>query len=289
MSLCLKGIKLLDFYMSDQFTVTFWGVRGSLPTPGANTQAYGGNTSCVEVRCGDQLFIFDAGTGIRELSNALDDTTHIQLFLSHTHLDHIIGFPFFTPIYDSNCTIDVWAGHLKDDQEIYNTLYKIMSPPIFPIPLDALGSTLNFKSFHAGDTIDAFENVGIKVTTLALPHPDGATAYRVHYQGKSVAYVTDIEHKIGKQNARLVEFLEGADVMIYDSSYDDDEFEQYKGWGHSTWQEGARIADAANVGAYYSFHHKIDASDADLDARADALTVMRDNSFVAKERTTIEL
>lgn len=270
----------------------FWGVRGTLPTPGTRTIRYGGQTSCVEVRCGEHLLIFDAGTGIYPLGETLDNDKQIDLFLSHTHMDHIMGWPFFSPAYRADKTIRVWAGHLlQEGSTIKQALSQLMSPPIFPLTLDFLNADITYNDFHSGDAPPCkhLNKAGIDIQTLPLKHPDNATAYRVNYQSHSVCYVTDVEHTRDGLNNALVEFIKGADIFIYDSTFDDRDFERFVGWGHSTWQEAVRLADAANVKTLVLFHHDPGRSDDELDTRLHELNQMRPNDRIAREGLELKL
>jgi phosphoribosyl 1,2-cyclic phosphodiesterase len=276
--------------MPDRFTITFWGVRGTVPTPGKRTLRYGGNTSCVQFSCGARELIFDAGTGIYPLGEQLTGK-EADLFLSHTHIDHIVGFPFFSGAYDPECTLRVWAGHLAPEERIRDVLARLMHPPIFPLTLDFLSSRLSFHDFTAGNDLDAphLAASGIRIRTHLLNHPDRATAYRVEYAGKSACYVTDVEHVPGQVDAELVAFLRGADVVIYDSTFDDAHFARFKGWGHSTWQQALRLGDAAQAGKVVLFHHDPGMDDDALDARQATLTKLRPGSLVAAEGMRIQL
>ncbi len=272
------------------FTVTFWGVRGTVPTPGAHTVRYGGHTSCVEVKCGDRVLIFDAGTGLYPLGEALE-TSEVDILLSHTHIDHIIGFPFFSGAYNPNYTVRVWAGHLKPNYTLREVMARLMHPPLFPLTLDDLKSNLSFHDFEAGETLQAdhLAQAGIRIETFALNHPDRATAYRVYYQEHSVCYVTDVEHHDTQLNDSLCDFLNGTDVLIYDSTFDDKDFERFIGWGHSTWQHAVRLGEAAQVGKVVLFHHDPGMTDEKLQERQVLLEQMRPGSCAASEGLTLIL
>lgn len=276
------------------FQVSFWGVRGTIPTPDARHLRYGGHTSCVSMRCGDHTLVFDMGTGLYPLGETLDEVQHLDIFLSHTHLDHIMGFPFFSPAYRDDKTIRVYAGHLlPEGQKLRETLSLVMSPPIFPLTLDFLKAKVTYHDFMAGDTPPCphLAKAGIRITTLALNHPDRATAYRVDFAGHSACYVTDVEHLADGLDQALIAFIKDADLFIYDSTFDDRDFHRFKGWGHSTWQQAVRLADAANVKQLALFHHDPGSTDDVLDARAKELDVLRPNGggIISQEGMVIDL
>jgi phosphoribosyl 1,2-cyclic phosphodiesterase len=272
------------------FMVRFWGVRGSIACPGPQTARYGGNTSCVEVRCAGQLFIFDGGSGLRLLGNELLKSGHprdFDLFYTHTHLDHCHGLPFFAPCYDARNRIRVWAGHLKPDTGIAAVLGKMMSPPLFPIPMDIFAAKLEFNDFLAGATL--VTPPGITLRTGTLNHPNRATGYRLEHDGKAAAYITDTEHEPGHLDNDVLRLVYRADVMIYDATYTDDEYPTHKNWGHSTWQEGVRLANAAEVKRLVLFHHDPDHDDDFMDRVAAAAAEMRPGTIVAHEGLVLRL
>ena len=267
--------------------VTFWGVRGSIACAGPETARYGGNTSCVEMRCGRHRLVFDAGTGIRPLGRRLAAAGlhEIDIFFSHTHIDHVVGLPFFAPALIAGNRLRLWAGHLLPDLTLAEAIRRMMTPPLFPVPVEALRAEPEFHDFRAGETLAP--RPGITVRTAALAHPDGATGYRVEHGGSAVAYVTDLEHDPARPDPNVVNLVRGADLMIYDSTYTDDEFPARIGWGHSTWQEALRIADAAGVGRVVLFHHDPGHDDDAMDAIAAAAAAMRPGTLVAREGETI--
>jgi phosphoribosyl 1,2-cyclic phosphodiesterase len=272
------------------FIVRFWGVRGSIACPGPDTARYGGNTSCIEVRCGDQLFIFDGGSGLRQLGNELIKGGHprnFDLFYTHTHLDHCHGLPFFAPCYDARNRIRVWAGHLKPDAGIQAILGKMMAPPLFPVPMDIFAAKLEFNDFSAGESVEP--HPGITLRTDLLNHPNRATGYRLEHGGKALAYITDTEHEPGKLDNNVLRLVDRADAMIYDSTYTDDEYPAHKNWGHSTWQEGVRLANAANVKTLVLFHHDPDHDDAFMDRVAAEAAIARPGTVVAHEGLILRL
>ena len=270
--------------VNPDFTVRFWGVRGSIACPGPDTIRYGGNTSCVEMRCGEHLLIFDGGSGLRPLGQELLRTAQsldFDLFYSHTHFDHIVGLPFFAPCYDGRSHIRIWAGHLKPSSGIEAVLGKMMSAPLFPIPIDIFAATLEFHDFLAGEMLTPYP--GIALQTGPLNHPNGATGYRLEFNGKVVAYITDTEHQPGALDPNVMRLIDHADVMIYDATYTDEEYPAHHDWGHSTWQQGVRLADAAGVDRLILFHHDPEHDDAFMDRIAADAAKARPRTIVAHE------
>jgi phosphoribosyl 1,2-cyclic phosphodiesterase len=268
----------------ENFSVRFWGVRGTVPAPGPETARYGGNTPCLEVTCGQERLILDAGTGIRALGASLAgrEGLNSHIFLTHTHLDHIMGFPFFRPAYSPNNTFQIWAGHLAAETGgIRSVLANIMSKPVFPVPLRIMHASMAFHDFKAGETLDPLP--GIVLRTTPLNHPNGATAYRIDHAGRSICYVTDTEHREGGLDSNIVELIAGSQLVIYDCTYTEEEYARFRGWGHSTWNEGVKLCDAAGAGTLVAFHHEPDHSDADLDRIAEKMDRARPGSIVASE------
>lgn len=271
-------------------SVRFWGVRGSIACPGPKTLRYGGNTPCVEVRCGDHTLIFDAGTGIRCLGSALlreANGSDFEVFLSHGHIDHVIGLPFFAPLFVKDRVVRVWAGSLQPTGGVEEAIRKLMSFPLFPLQVDALQATLEFHDVHAGDSI-ALQS-GIEVRTAPLKHPGGATGYRFDCAGRSIAYVTDVEIGDGPIDPALLALTKDASLVILDTTYTDEEYPSRAGWGHSTWQQGVRLADAAGVGQLCLFHHDPEHDDAFMDRIAAAAEAARPGTIVAREGMTLNL
>lgn len=271
------------------FKVKFWGVRGSIATPSPRHIAFGGNTSCVEVKLGGRTLILDAGTGIRNLGHWLlkRGETSAELLLSHTHWDHINGFPFFSPAFRRGCRFVIRAGHVADSGGIERVFSSQMAEPFFPVPLNKMGADFVFEDFRAGDRFSLGD--GIYVRTAPLNHPDGATGYRIEYGGKSMCYITDTEHVPGKPDENILRLIEGADLVIYDSTYTDREYESHVGWGHSTWQEGVRLSLAANVRQLAIFHHDPDHEDAFMERLEADARQMWSGAMVARENMRVNL
>ncbi|WP_173980685.1 MBL fold metallo-hydrolase [Magnetospirillum sp. UT-4] len=257
------------------FRVKFWGVRGSIACPSPDHVIYGGNTSCIEVSVGGNTLILDAGTGIRMLGQSLIQRgiAKATLLLTHTHWDHINGFPFFAPAFRPDFALHIMAGHLAGSQGgIRAVLANQMENPTFPVPLSAMRGALSFADFRAGESFEPFPEVTVR--TAPLRHPNNATGYRIEHAGKAVCYVTDTEHVPGEPDRNVLGLIDQADLVIYDSTYTDAEFPAKVGWGHSTWQEGIRLCRAAGVARLAIFHHDPDHVDtvmAGIEAEARAL------------------
>ena len=271
----------------DDFFVRFWGVRGSIPCPGGGVVRYGGNTSCLEIRCGSNILILDAGTGLRMFDHSRNGSGPLQadVFFTHTHFDHICGWPYFTSLLDSASTINVWCGHLLPEYTIEQILGGLLREPFMPVRQKDIAARLDYRDFPVGETLRP--RPGVTLHTAPLNHPQGATGYRVEFAGKSICYITDTEHKPGAPDRNILKLIEGADVVVYDSTYTDEEFPAHVNWGHSTWQEGARLCDAANVGQFVVFHHDPDHADAFMDGVATDVERARPGSLVAREGMVI--
>ncbi len=256
------------------FFIRFWGVRGSIPVPGPKTVNIGGNTSCIEVRAGSEILIFDAGTGIRALGNTLMRELPIvaRMFFTHVHWDHIQGFPFFAPAFIKGNRFDLFGGR-KISATLAETLAGQMNFPNFPVSLAEMAAQMNFHDLHEGEAVACGDAV---ISNKQLNHPGGIFAYRVDFAGHSVVLATDTEH-YSCTDRKLTELAEGADVLIYDAMYTPDEYAgsaesmPRTGWGHSTWQEGVKVAREARVKKLVLFHHDPDHDDAavrEIEARA---------------------
>lgn len=267
--------------------IRFWGVRGSIASPGPDTAAVGGNTSCVEVVCGKTRIVLDAGTGLRALGNELlrkGDDLAVTLLLSHYHWDHIQGLPFFLPAYMKQTELTV-VGGANGVMNVREALTHQMSAPLFPVRLDEIGARLATREVKMGDVFDIGE---AKVTVAKGNHPGGVMAYRIEHEGKSIVYATDTEH-YACVDPMLKRLSEGADVLVYDSQYSPDEYKTKVGWGHSTYVEGAELARSAGVGTYVLFHHdpmRNDESILDLETKARGLFA---SSVAAREGMEIDL
>lgn len=248
--------------------VRFWGTRGSIPTPGAKTVRYGGNTPCVEVRTeGGWLIILDAGTGIRELGRNLLERSNGapikgDIFLTHAHWDHIQGIPFFAPIFGRGNHFRIW-GSESLETSVGKVVRDQMSPVVFPVTFDELAATIDFQDLAIGTPT---AGTGYEVTAFAVQHPGGALGYRFTEpggRGGSLVYVSDNElashERYGSPEdwrKQIVEFVRGAGVLIHDTTYTTEEYDHHRGWGHSTYADAVELALEAKVGRLVLFHHE---------------------------------
>jgi phosphoribosyl 1,2-cyclic phosphodiesterase len=259
-------------------------VRGSIATPGPATARYGGNTSTIEVRCGGRLILLDAGTGLRYLGNELlaEAPLDADMFFTHTHFDHVCGLPFFKPFFQPQNQFRLWAGHLGVDLTLHRVLREFMMAPLFPVPPEVFKAKIEYRDFHGGDTLTPAS--GVTVRTAVLNHPDGATGYRIEHGGKAICYVTDTEHVPGAPDKNVLGLIDGADIVIYDCMYTDEEYaKSYVGWGHSTWQEAVRLCKTARVKKLVVFHHDPDHDDDKLDAIGREVAAALPGALMARE------
>ncbi len=232
----------------------------------------------------------DSGTGIRGLGQvfAKDGVERTKLLFTHTHWDHVNGFPFFSPAYNPNNSIHIMAGHLKKKgASIKEALSSQMVGPMFPIPLEAMQGELTFEDFEAGDSFELYPGVNVKTTPLN--HPNDATGYRIEHEGFSACYITDTEHIPGKPDKNILGLIENADLVIYDSTYTEEEFPNRVGWGHSTWNEGMRLCQEAGAKRLAIFHHDPDHDDAFMANLEKEAQSIWDGNFVVREGSDIEV
>jgi phosphoribosyl 1,2-cyclic phosphodiesterase len=264
--------------------IRFWGVRGSIPTPGPSTVYFGGNTSCVEVRADGQLIILDAGTGIRSLGLALteefkDRPIDLTLLITHTHWDHIQGFPFFPVAYNPKNTIRVLAfeGARKS---LESTLSSQMESPYFPISMQQMPGNIAIEELKNMQ----FEIGPVKVQAIYTNHPGVCVGYKLLTSAGAIAYIPDNElfqrqrtvtegsdssHTgvyARRRDQEMLDFIRGAEVVMMDCQYDCDEYPRYVGWGHSCVDDSVSLAVEAGVKHFYLFHHEPTHNDAKINA-----------------------
>ena len=248
--------------------VTFWGTRGSLAAAGPETVRYGGNTSCVEVRGEDgTLLVLDAGTGIRRLGAAVGKVRCVDVLLTHLHMDHLQGLGFFAPIYQPGLEVRIW-GPPSATLNLQARLARYLSPPLFPVRLRELPCRLTLHDVPLG----RFRIGGLEVQADPVCHPGPTVGYRIMEGEVSVAYIPDHEPALGTPRfpqepewTSGYNLAAGADLLIHDTQYTDDEYLTYVGWGHSAISHVLAFAQLTGVKRLVPFHHNPGHSDDDLD------------------------
>lgn len=246
----------------------FWGTRGSIATPGPSTVRYGGNTACVELRGpSGELVVFDAGTGMRELGNRLqqdrldNEPLHAHLLISHLHWDHIQGLPFFRPAYDPRTKLAIY-GPTQQRRALKDLLGLGMDDPFFPVDLDALPAQIEVIEVDDGEL-----RIGsLRVRIVHLNHPSPCLGFRVESTTRAIVYATDTEDPFLDRANPVIPLATGADLLIHDAQYL--EADRKPGWGHSTVEAALEVAFAAGVRTLVLYHHDPDRSDNALDSIA---------------------
>jgi phosphoribosyl 1,2-cyclic phosphodiesterase len=257
-------------------TLTFWGTRGSIPSPGPSTVRYGGNTPCVEVRTDEGwLIILDAGTGIRELGRSLlvrqdGDPVAGDIFLTHAHWDHIQGIPFFAPLFRKGNRFTIW-GSKSLQTSIDRVVRDQMSPVVFPVSFEELQARIDFQELAE----ERRRGNGYEVAAMGVRHPGGALGYRFttgNADGRALVYVSDNELSLEARyddpprwRENLVSFVRGASVLVHDTMYTTAEYDSFVGWGHSTHEQAVELALDADVERLVLFHHRPERSDDEVD------------------------
>ncbi|HED05951.1 MAG TPA: MBL fold metallo-hydrolase [Ignavibacteria bacterium] len=274
--------------------IKFWGTRGSIPVPGRKTCKYGGNTPCVEIRIkDDEIIILDAGSGLRELGNYLQNTLNfsdIPILISHYHWDHIQGIPFFRPLFKKN-NIITFYGLTIDDADVKSVLSNQMVPNHFPINISEFDAFVKFQTVNYNDS---FNIKNVMVETYRSNHTADALTYKVKIGKKSLVYIPDNEILCGnsgksyeyveieKLNRKLIEFCKECDYLIHDSMYDENTVRKKKGWGHSSNISLAYFSIIAKVKHLILFHYNPDYNDSKIDALIDET-----DTFLKKEKSNI--
>lgn len=265
----------------------FWGTRGSNPTAAQNMSTYGGETTCVELRTSkNDLVIFDMGTGIIRLGNALikeqSPIKNIHILLSHFHWDHIIGFASFKPVYIKGFNITIYAqkpekGSLKEVfEDMLNNRY-------WPVPLDKLDAKIQFREVHP---LIFKINDRIAVEARPHPHPGGALGFRLLVDGKIISFITDIEHPPGNPIKSVIDLARNSDLLIHEGHFAPEDIETHLGWGHSSWVEAVGVAKASHSKRLIMNHHSPDYEDTRIAIlEADAKKEFKNSSFSRSEET----
>ncbi len=282
--------------------VRFWGVRGSIPTPGEHTRRWGGNTSCLEVRHGDlPPLVLDCGTGARALGEALarEPGRQLELLFTHLHMDHLFGLPFFAPLYTPSYAVRVTVPAYSAE-DARDKVGQYLNGTYHPLRLADMPCALSFAAIRPGST---FDRSGWTLRGAALNHPGGAVGYRIEADGQVFVFVTDTApfarpgeglaagEAATNGEQRMMRLLAGADVVVYDTMFTLDEYLEKMTWGHSYPEYALALCEAADVGELVLFHHRPDATDDELDAAEVrwAARAGRTRVSLAREGATLDL
>jgi len=253
--------------------IKVWGARGSIPVSGYQYDKYGGNTTCVELKTKNgEAVILDAGTGIRALGNKYieEKRSEYHLLFSHSHWDHLLGFPFFKPLYSNNSKLNI-HGCILAQQSIKNILKETMKPPFFPVSLSDVGAELLFDE----ECLEHMSFAGLECHSIPLSHPNIGYGFKLFEGDKSLAFFPDNEfnfaHFGGKTRKEYIEFINNSDVLIHDSEYLQSEYDSYsRGWGHSVYLDTVKLAIEAEVKHLLMWHLNQDRLDDDVDRMLDS-------------------
>jgi len=266
--------------------IRFWGARGSTPVSGRQYLKYGGDTACVEVRTpGGEVIVVDAGTGIRRLGKLLasEKVSSCSMLFTHSHWDHIMGFPFFQPIYRKDFKLRI-IGCPLSRTSVREMVAKIMEPPNFPVKFEAVSASISFNPFCENN----LEIDGVTITPVFLNHPNGGTGFKFTEKGRSFVFLTDNEldfhHPDGLGFEQYANFCRGADILVHDAEFTAEEYASRISWGHSTFDRAFDLARAAEVKCLGLYHHNQDRSDDELDRRVEEL-----NARAAREGLALQV
>ena len=264
-------------------TLTVLGCRGSMPVSDSRFLKYGGATSSFLLNAGGEQLLFDAGTGILRSTALLHDGP-CHLFLSHMHMDHLMGLPFWRPLFIKGKEVHIYSEK-RNGMTTREQLANFLRAPYWPVGVELFQGVAAYHNITVANTF----NIGnVQISTMRANHPNEGTVYRVDWEGKSVVYALDFEHS-AEASAALTTFAKNADVLIYDATYFPENYPEKKGWGHSTWVEGLKLKEAAGVKTLILAHHELDHTDELLDSLQNKLWELDKNVFLAREEAVIQL
>ena len=271
--------------------VRFWGVRGSTPTPQKENMAYGGNTSCIEIRTdSNQILVFDGGTGIRLLGRELqrefgDKAISAHIFFSHFHLDHIQGVPFFRPLYNARNRFTFYFAGRRDANLVMDALAGMMANPYFPIDMSKLPCAREYVDLVEGTVTVA----DTRILVLPLYHPQGCVGYRIMQNEKVISYCTDVERGVDWSDRNILALAKDSDFFITDSQYTPEELLEHSGWGHSSWKQAIETGIEAGVKCIALYHHDPYHEDDEVDSILESARKLHPNVIAAREGLEVSL
>ncbi|MES2435988.1 MAG: MBL fold metallo-hydrolase [Pseudomonadota bacterium] len=272
-----------------KFQLKLWGARGGLPVSGPQFQKFGGNTTCIEMRCGAHVIMFDAGSGALAAGQALaaEGCKELTLYFTHSHYDHVCGLPFFKPMYCNQSSLKMWSGHMGPAMTTRQMLQEFMRKPFFPIGPDYCSAGIDARDFSVGDVLTPYP--GVTIRTGMLNHPGNAVGYRVEFGGRSIAIITDTEHEPGTLDPAVLRLIDKVDLFLYDATFLDEEMATFKGFGHSTWQQAVRLAQAAGAKQVGFIHHSFNRTDTDLDSIEHKAKSLFPGAFCGRDFQVIDI
>jgi len=234
--------------------ITFWGVRGSFPTPDQDKMKFGGHTSCVSIETQDEILIMDMGTGIKNLGEEIvsdpNSPSKINIILSHYHWDHIIGFPVFAPLFSDKYEINIYGK--KDELELEKIINHMLNPIFWPVSIKDFKAKINFHTI-INDEVKISNSMLVK--TQIHHHPNGALSYKILSKNKIINYITDCEYITGVPSEKLIKFSDNSDLLIHDAHFTPEDLTNHKGWGHSSWEQAVLMAQKSNSKQLALFHY----------------------------------
>mgnify|MGYP001380417363 CR=1 FL=1 len=245
--------------------ITFWGVRGSFPTPDPDKIETGGHTSCVSIETENETLVMDMGTGIKNLGESIvnnpNSPSKINIILSHYHWDHIIGFPMFAPLFSDKYQINIYGK--KDDIQLKEIINYMLNPIFWPVSFDDFKATVNFRTIENNE-IKISDSMAIK--SQIHHHPHGALSYKILSHNKTISYITDCEYLSGEPNDKLIQFSENSDLLIHDAHFTEEDLPNHKGWGHSSWKQATIMAQKSNSKQLALYHYSPNYNDTQISA-----------------------
>jgi len=274
--------------MNKKNKITFWGVRGSFPTPDRDKMDFGGHTSCVSIETQEEIVIMDMGTGMKKLGESIvsnpNSPSKINIMLSHYHWDHLIGFPMFAPLFSDKYQINIYGK--KDRIGVKDVINHMLDPIFWPVSFNDFKADLNF--YTIGDNqIKISDNMMIE--SQVHQHPNGAFSYKVLSNDKTISYITDCEHMLGNINENLINFAKNSDLLIHDAHFAKEDLSNHKGWGHSSWDQAVSMAQKSKSKQLALYHYSPDYNDTKINSiESDAKKIFK-QTIAAKQGLVIYL